>query len=60
MAEHYYSGVISFPFNVSADKPLTVQEIIDGIAVSLTEQGIPECDLGDIDHYIDDELVENE
>ena len=59
MVQHTYAGVISFPFTVESNKVLTVQEIIDGIAVMLTESGIPECDLGDIEHYIDGQLVEN-
>ena len=59
MTEHIYEGVISFGYAVISDKPLTKQEIIDGIAINLTEQGIPECDLGDIDHFIDGKLEEN-
>ena len=53
MAEHTYTGTISFGFSVSADKPLTKQEIIDQIANDIPTFGIPECDLGDIDHYIE-------
>lgn len=56
MAEHTYTGIISFGFSVSADRPLTTQEIIDQIATDIPTFGIPECDLGDIEHYIDEEL----
>ena len=58
MSKHEYSGYISFGFWVDADKPLTQQEIIEKIADNLTDSGIPKCDLGDIDHYIDGELQE--
>ena len=59
MAQHIYNGVISFAFSVEANKPLTKQEIIDQIGEDIPVFGIPECDLGDMDHYIDEELVEN-
>jgi len=59
MAQHIYNGSISFGFSVESDKPLSVQQIIDQIAEDIPVFGLPECDLGDIDHYIDDVLVEN-
>jgi hypothetical protein len=53
--KHQYTGYISFGYTVFSDEPLQEFEIIDAIEQQINAEGIPECDLGEITHYLEGE-----
>lgn len=56
MARHYYSGTISLPFEVWFDHPVNnYDELVLKIADYLTDNGIADCDLGDVDYNYEED-----
>jgi hypothetical protein len=57
MAKHHYSGYVSLGFQVSDDKPLDYNELVQKVADYISDCGIAGCDLGDVDYWEENEDV---
>jgi hypothetical protein len=54
MTKHIYSGYISLGYEVSSDSPLDYNDLLVKIADYITDVGIANCDLGDVDYREED------
>ena len=58
MSKHEYAGDINLSFWVSAEHPLTDEQLLQKIAEQIHDNGIADGQLSEVDHYIDGELQE--
>jgi hypothetical protein len=56
MAKHIYTGYVSTGYYVESDTELTDDELVSAVADYINAEGLNGgCDLGDIDHQIEEE-----
>jgi hypothetical protein len=58
MTKHEYGGDINLSFLVSAEHPLTHEQLLQKIAEQIHDVGVADGQLSEVDHYMDGVLTD--